>query len=117
MNRRAIVLLMIAVLWQSMALVGYGLPKGRIGGLHHHHALHGQAKAHHHHSDGSMKVDKSAKSVLHLAGDQLNQAPIQPAVPALAALALASEAPHASGSRAAPNPFIEGPLRPPRRTA
>ena len=114
MRRTAIVIAMLfAMLWQSVAL-------GRIGSTVNawtdaeHAALHLQDKSHHHHEDGSFHLDSSSESAQHGVIDHLS--------PSLAMSPASSHALPPSGSFAhrglhdvvAPNPTLDGLLRPPR---
>ena len=115
MRRSAVVLLILfAMLWQSVAMARIGSTVNVLADLQ-HAALHLQEESHHHHDDGSYHLDESPDAAQHLLSDQLN-----------ATTALLSTAPHLlfmpTGSAATsslhatrvPNPVLEGLFRPPR---
>jgi hypothetical protein len=83
-----LLLLIISVLWQSLALAGgQGLPVPADDPTH--AALHLEQEAHHHHDDGSYHQDDSEEAVAHVTLDGalnltalLSGTPEVPAVPA-----------------------------------
>jgi hypothetical protein len=110
-----LVALLMAMLWQSVALARVGSTVNALADLQ-HASLHRQDEGHHHHDDGSYHLDDSDESARHLMADHS---------PASAILASASPAVAFLGggshgmreARAGPHPFLDGPLRPPRLTA
>ena len=117
MPRSAVILVMlVAMLWQSVALARVGSSVNTFADLA-HTALHWQDKAHHHHDDGSYHLDDSSESVHHLICDHLCATvallvSTSPAIPILG-----STAPGAPQKAPVPDPDPEGLLRPPRSRA
>lgn len=114
MRRSAVLVLMLfAMLWQTVAMARIGSTVNALADLE-HATLHWQGQGHHHHDDGSYHQDDSNESVQHVVADQLN------ASLALAASSphefppLASVAPDGLHERPAPNPTLDGLFRPPR---
>ncbi len=115
---RACVLLVLlfAMLWQSVALARPGSTVNVLADLE-HAALHWQEQGHHHHDDGSYQLDDSQASTFHVVSDHLT------ATNAL----LPACSPHFPPSGSArpvglhdgsvPAPFLDGLLRPPRLRA
>lgn len=114
MRRTAVLLIMLfAMLWQSVAL-------GRIGSTVNawadpaHAALHLQDKSHHHHDDGSFHLDNSIESAQHVATDHLSPT-LAMSPPSSHALPPVGSFAHRSlHDSVAPNPTLDGLLRPPR---
>lgn len=114
MRRTAILLVtLLAMLWQATALARPGSAVNVMADLE-HAALHWQQEGHHHHEDGSVHLDDSQASTLHILGDQLT---------VTAALLPSSEQhfppsaagqPGIPGDARVPDPFLDGLLRPPR---
>jgi len=108
--------MLFAMLWQSMALARPGSTVNVLADLE-HAALHWQEESHHHHEDGSFHLDDSQASTLHLLTDHVT------ATSALLPVAthhfppVASSAPGAVDQLRVPDPFLDGPLRPPRSDA
>lgn len=105
--------MLFAMLWQSVAL-------GRIGSTVNawtdaeHAALHLQGKSHHHHEDGSFHLDSSTESAQHVVTDHLSPSlalspPSSHGLPPLASFARSG-----LHDAVAPNPTLDGLLRPPR---
>ncbi|MBA3623993.1 MAG: hypothetical protein H0W48_05995 [Methylibium sp.] len=117
MNRAGIVIaLLVAMLWQSMALAHAG---GAVEAVSDpaHAVLHWQDEGHHHHDDGSRHFDDSDESVQHLFVDHVT-APVALLHAVSASTSpLGSSVPGEQCESMAPQPFIDGPLRPPRLTA
>ncbi|MBI5722274.1 MAG: hypothetical protein HZC37_31750 [Burkholderiales bacterium] len=113
--RRPIVLLavLIAMLWQSVALARSGFTVNAPGDLR-HAALHWQGAAHHHHEDGSFHLDDSSESIQHLIADHLTAAPALPSASAHDFSAARSGSLATVHDDLAPQPFLDGLLRPPR---
>ncbi len=114
MRRSTVVLaLVLAMLWQSVALARPGSTVNVLSDLA-HAALHWQQEGHHHHDDGSFHLDDSPASAFHLLSDHLTfTTALLPAV--------AHHVPHSGsvppgglqGVRV-PDPVLDGLLRPPR---
>ena len=114
MYRIAVLLVMlVAMLGQSVALARPGSAATVIADLE-HAGLHWQEEGHHHHDDGSYHLDDSPESVQHIISDHVS---------ASAALLVTSShdfPPLASALSAGlhkapvPDPDAEGLLRPPR---
>jgi hypothetical protein len=117
MGRIVILLaLLFALLWQSMAL---GRPGSSIHVLadREHAALHWNQEGHHHHDDGSVHVDDSQASMLHLLGDPLTATTaLLPAVSHHFS-PIPTERPGGLHHARVPDPFLGGLLRPPRPRA
>jgi hypothetical protein len=115
MRRSAIlVVVLFAMLWQSIALARVGSAPYPLADLE-HAALHWLDENHHHHEDGSYHLDSSPESVQHALSDHGSGSM------ALVAMSRTDEAPsfgaslvHAVLGTPAPNPFLDGLLRPPR---
>lgn len=114
MHRRVTaVLILLVLLWQSVAVAAPGWAFSQVQDLA-HSVLHWSAGAHHHHDDGSHHQDDSAESVQHVIADA--------GVHAATLLARArSDFPGLDGSSPAmttdalrPPPYLDGPHRPPR---
>ena len=82
-----------------------------------HASLHWQNVAHHHHDDGSYHPDDSSESVQHVVIDHVNVLIALTALPAHGLPCLASVVPGGWQDAAAPNPALDGLLRPPRPRA
>lgn len=117
MRRSAVLLVMMfAMLWQSMALARPGSTVNVMADLE-HAALHWQGEAHHHHEDGSFHLDDSPSSTFHVLSDHLT----------VTTALLPTSSHHFLPGDAArcdvlndvrvPDPFLDGPLRPPRSDA
>jgi hypothetical protein len=80
------------------------------------HALaHYADQAHHHDDDGAMHADDSDESVTHLHGDDWLTTPVLVVQTMTVHFPTpAGVAPPTVGNRAAPPPFLERPIRPPR---
>ncbi|MBA2721371.1 MAG: hypothetical protein H0U56_00420 [Methylibium sp.] len=117
MNRAGIVIaLLFAMLWQSIALARAGSTVEAVSDPA-HAALHWQDEGHHHHDDGSHHFDDSDDSVQHLFVDHVT-APVALLHAVSTSMApLGSCAPSPQCVSMAPQPFIDGPLRPPRLAA
>jgi hypothetical protein len=110
-----ITLLLMAMLWQSVAVARVGT-WSTVSDLV-HAVMHWQDEGHHHHDDGTYHVDDSTESVRHLIADHSSATVglLTSAPPELPDLGSASPDVRLEGHR--PNPFLAGPLRPPRLTA
>jgi len=108
-----VVVMLIAMLWQSVAMARIGSTVNVLADLE-HAALHWAQEAHHHHEDGSYHLDDSNESVQHLVIDHLS-ASLAMAAPASHDLPPIGSAPHGGLYEAAlPSPTLDGLLRPPR---
>ena len=105
-----VVLLLIAMLWQSVAMapvVGHCNPAATAT------PWHWQDEGHHHHDDGTYHVDDSSESVQHLITDHsCTNVALLPDMPAEMP-DMGSASPRTRRESAGPNPFLAGPLRPP----
>jgi hypothetical protein len=114
MRRTTVLLVMLfAMLWQSVALARAGSTVNALADLA-HATLHWQEEGHHHHEDGSYHVDNSNESVQHVLSDHVSAAAAlmvsspQPLPPP------GSTAPSGLHETRVPNPVLDGLLRPPR---
>ena len=105
--------MLIALLWQSVALARVGSTVNPLVDLE-HATLHWQEKAHHHNADGSLHLDDSRESVQHVVIDHLNASLDMVADFSHGFLPLGSAAPDGLHGRPVPNPALDGLLRPPR---
>lgn len=111
-----VVLLLIAMLWQSVAMARVGSTVNPVSDLA-HAVMHWQDEGHHHHDDGTYHVDESSESVQHLITDHsCTSVALLPDMPAEMP-DMGSALPRTRCESAGPNPFLAGPLRPPRLTA
>jgi hypothetical protein len=114
MRRSAILLVMLfAMLWQSVAMARVGSTVNPLADLE-HATLHWQGEAHHHHEDGSYHQDDSKESVQHVVTDQLNASLALAASSSHDFTPLGTAAPDGLHERLVPNPALDGLLRPPR---
>jgi hypothetical protein len=111
-----LLVMLLAILWQSVALARVGSTVNVIPDLE-HAALHWQGQGHHHHDDGSHHMDDSNESAQHVLSDHVS---------ATAALMVASSrdfppmgsaAPGGVHKALVPDPTLAGLLRPPRSRA
>lgn len=107
--------MLIAMLWQSLALARAGSTVNAVADLQ-HAALHWQDEGHHHHDDGAYHLDDSDESTRHLMADHSPVSALLAAAPPAVAF-LGGGSPGMREARASPHPFLDGPLRPPRLTA
>lgn len=114
MRRSAVLLaLVLAMLWQSVALARPGSTVNVLSDLA-HAALHWQQEGHHHHDDGSFHLDDSPASAFHLLGDHLTvTTALLPAV-AHHVPRSGSAPPDGLQGVCVPDPVLDGLLRPPR---
>ncbi|MEQ1683163.1 MAG: hypothetical protein ABL916_05905 [Burkholderiaceae bacterium] len=117
MGRFAVLLvLLFAMLWQSVALARVGPTVNALADLE-HAALHWQEEGHHHHDDGSYHLDDSIESAQHLASDHLSASLAMAAPSSHTFPALGSAAPGGLHETLVPTPTLDGLLRPPRSRA
>jgi hypothetical protein len=108
-----LVLMLVAMLWQSVALARLGSTVNPLIDQD-HAALHWQEEAHHHHDDGSYLQDDSPESTQHVVNDHLST------TAALLSDSTQTFAPLGAAVRrglhgsTVPAPDLEGLLRPPR---
>lgn len=114
MRRFATVTLMVlALLWQSVALARVGSTVNVLADLE-HAALHWQSTSHHHHDDGSYHEEDSAEATQHLMTDHLG-ASLEMVVGAEVVVPQGpGAAPEESPRLQCPSPPPDGLLRPPR---
>jgi hypothetical protein len=116
--RRPVVLLLVmfAMLWQSVALLRPGSTVSTRADLV-HAALHWQEEAHHHHHDGTWHLDDTQASTLHVHADHVTTTTAL--LPAMSHHFPPSAAarPGSLHDGPLPEPFLDGPLRPPRPQA
>jgi hypothetical protein len=106
--------ILFAMLWHTAAFARLGASAEAQLELE-HAVMHWQDEAHHHHDDGSFHVGESEESARHLMADHVSvQALLQQSPSAL--LPLDDGPLGLRSARAGPQPFLDGPLRPPRST-
>ena len=114
MRRSAILFVMlIAMLWQSLALARSGFSLSPLADLT-HAALHLQQAGHHHHGDGSYHTDDSTESIQHLIADHPNASATLSSACMHGLPPIASSSPDSLQPQAVPHPYLDGLLRPPR---
>ena len=117
MRRSAVAVVMLfAMLWQSVALARVGSTINVLADLE-HAALHWQEERHHHHDDGSFHLDDSNESVQHVTGDQVSTTTALLHACSYDFPPRAALSPRSLRDAPASPPFLEGPLRPPRLRA
>lgn len=79
-----------------------------------HAALHWQEQGHHHHDDGTHHLEDSSESAQHLAADHLGSSLAIAAMTSHQFPALGATVPGGLRHARAPNPTLDGLLRPPR---
>jgi len=111
-----LLILLIAMLWQSVALARMGSSVNVLVDWE-HAALHWQGESHHHHDDGSYHLDDSKESTHHVVTDQLS-ASLEMAVPSSHDFPpLGSAVPSGLQETSLPSLTLDGLLRPPRPRA
>ncbi|MDH4391047.1 MAG: hypothetical protein QE285_06440 [Aquabacterium sp.] len=117
MRRNAVLIAMLfAMLWQSLALARIGSPVNALADLA-HAVLHWQKTAHQHADDGSYQLDGASTSTHHVVADQAGASLAVLTVRAHAVVPAGSVAPGSADGAAAPDPLLDGLLRPPRSRA
>ena len=111
----ALVLLMTSFFWQALSVAGQA-PLLAPSEEMEHAALHWEQTGHHHHHDGSLKVDDSTESVLHIAADGVTSAPPAWFDDPFRLETPGSAAPDMADTVSVPQPVLDGPRRPPRLT-
>lgn len=116
MARKLLVLtLLIALIGQSVSVARTGLTLDFLDDLQ-HLVLHWQGEGHHHHDDGGYHLDDSTESAQHLIADYVIGSPALLANLDVKIPVVGSHSPGTRQVERVPNPFLEGPLRPPRPT-
>lgn len=114
MRRPAVLILMLlAMLWQSVAMARVGSTANVLAGLE-HTSLHWQDTTHHHHEDGAYHLDDSTESVQHMLGEQLSVGAVFTLESSRDFPRLGSSTPGGLQDAPAAHPFLDGLLRPPR---
>ena len=114
MRRSTVLLVMlIAMLWQSMALARVGSTVNALADLV-HVSLHWQETGHHHHEDGSYHLDDSNESARHILSDHVSSTAALTVASSHCFPPLGSTAPSDLLKILLPNPTLDGLLRPPR---
>ncbi|CAG1012708.1 hypothetical protein BURC_00238 [Burkholderiaceae bacterium] len=114
MRRTAVLLAMlIAILWQSLALARVGSTVNALADPE-HAALHWQDEGHHHHDDGSYQLDDSNASVQHVLSDHAGTTPALMVAAAYHFPSLESATPRGVHETPVPDPTLDRLLRPPR---
>ena len=114
MRRSAVLLLLLfAMLWQSVALARPGSTVNALADTE-HASLHWHGQGHHHHGDGSHHLDDSLESAQHVLIDHV--AASVALWPELAQHFAPSASPGPAGvhDSRVPSPTLDGLLRPPR---
>lgn len=114
MRRSAVLLIMLlAMLWQAVTLAPAGSTVNVLADIK-HAALHWHAEGHHHHDDGSIFLDSSQASTVHLLTDHL--AVTTALLPAISHHfpPSATSQPRGLHDARITDPFLDGLLRPPR---
>lgn len=111
----ALVILVVSFLWQALSVAGQ-VPLLAPGEALEHSALHWEQASHHHHDDGTLKVDDSPESIVHIAADGVASAPPTWFDDGLRPQAPGAAAPDAVEALWLPQPILDGPRRPPRLT-
>lgn len=116
MARKLLVLaLLIALIGQSVSVARTGLTLDFLADLQ-HLVLHWQGEGHHHHDDGGYHLDDSGESAQHIIADYVIGSPALLANLDVKIPFVGSHSPGTQHVGRVPNPFLEGPLRPPRST-
>src|SRR5687768_12722908 len=114
MRRSTVFLVMlIAMLWQSVASAQAGLNAHSLSDRA-HAVLHMQEQGHHHHDDGSYHLDESTESSQHLLADQVGASVALPVEVTHDFSPRVSTAPVGLTDTPAPDPTLDDLLRPPR---
>ena len=117
MHRSAVLLVMLlALLWQSVALARAGSTVNALADLA-HTALHWQAQGHHHHEDGSYHLDDSTESTQHVLIDPMSTTAALIGSSCQDVPPLGSAAPGGRHDTVVCSPPLDGLLRPPRSHA
>ena len=112
-----VLLLAVALVWQTPAMSHNAPARDQTAGLA-HVVMHFEKELHHHYDDGSLHHDESNESIQHVYADAYANPP--GVVPAHATPTPPNACLVASAAPAQPahdSPVLEGPRRPPRLTA
>ena len=107
--------LLVALMGQSVLMARAGMSLDFLADLQ-HAVMHWQGVGHHHHDDGGYHQDDSSESVQHMIADYVMGSPALVAEISTCFSAVGSSAPASQRAQFVANPFLEGPLRPPRST-
>lgn len=111
-----LVALLMALMWQSVAMARVGSSVNVLADAA-HAALHWHGEGHHHHDDGTYHVGDGVDSAQHVASDHLS-ATMALLVSAACGMPAPESTPPITGHLApAPDPTLDGLLRPPRTRA
>jgi hypothetical protein len=114
MRRLTILVVLLAMLWQSVALARVSSTVNLMADLE-HAALHWQDESHHHHEDGTYHLDSSQESMQHMLSDHGGaNAALLPLSPKHEISLIGASKARGIHAEPAPNPFLDGLLRPPR---
>jgi len=105
--------LLIVLMGQSVSMARTGMSLDFLADLQ-HAVLHWQGEGHHHHDDGGYHQDDSNESAQHMIADYVMGSPALLAVVSPCFPSMGASAPASQRTEFFPNPFLEGPLRPPR---
>ncbi|MCU0918859.1 MAG: hypothetical protein MUF16_00735 [Burkholderiaceae bacterium] len=106
-------MLLLALLWQSVAMARVGSTVNVLADPA-HAALHWHEEGHHHHDDGSVHHGDSAESARHVLVDHVSATTALLTAPSRVFPPSGSEAPAAVSAAHLPMPDPDGLLRPPR---
>lgn len=109
----ALLVVLFAMLWQSVALARVGSMVNSLADRQ-HAALHWQEESHHHHGDGSFHLDDSTESAQHMVPDHVGASLVMTAPSSHNFPPLGSAAPRGAHGTSLPTPTLDGLLRPPR---
>lgn len=113
-RRLSLTLLLVSLVWQGIAMASWvTLDAARRA---EHALVHWLASSHHHHEDGAIHLDDSNESVAHTHADHGYSSTFLLAGNPFPIAVHRPIAPATSHAVTAPKPFLEGPLRPPRKS-
>ena len=109
----ALALMLLSILWQSLALGGQA---EAFADAHEvaHMAMHSLSGAHHHHDDGSVVQDDSDESWEHVVADGGVSSPFLQAATHFTLIPIYPARPPMMDERLLPAPLLDGLRRPPR---
>lgn len=105
--------MLFVMLWQSVSMARVGVTLNPQSDLA-HLTLHLQGESHHHHADGSYHLDDSNESKHHMLTDHQGASMVMEASSAHGVPSLGAAAPGGLHDTVAPDPTLDGLLRPPR---
>lgn len=111
-----LLVLLLAIFWQAVALVRPGWERDEPAHPG-HAALHWLGAGHHHQDDGSIQLDDSRDSKLHMFGDHLTTAALPLPTNSRHCLVTGSTRPCEQLGVRLSEPILDGLLRPPRDAA